>query len=91
MMCPQCRKSVFRVNNPFQIKGVRRVHIKWFFLVFQEKESLKKENYNLKSKLRSAETTVTVLQSQLGLVRQQSVKFMLEQLERLNTCKETDV
>ena len=52
---------------------------------------LKKENQSLKSKLSSTESHVTVLQSQLGLVRQQSVRFMLEQMERLNTCTETDV
>lgn len=56
-----------------------------------EKIDMKKENSTLKSKLSSAEKQVELLQSQLEQIRPLSVKFMLEQLERLSTCKETDL
>jgi len=64
----------------------------------KEKDQLKKENTSLKTELvltkdelRTTKTSVKTLESQLTVVRQQSVKFMLEQMERLQTCKETDV
>ena len=50
-----------------------------------------KENYRLKSKLSNAEETISELQAQLGQVRQQSVTFVMEQVARLNTSKETEV
>lgn len=56
-----------------------------------EKIEMKKENTTLKSKLNSSEKQVEALQSQLEQIRPLSVKFMLDQLERLSTCKETDL
>lgn len=63
----------------------------FFFFFFKEKDALKKENLNLKGELTNARTKITTLETQLSGVRQQSVRFMLEQMERLHTCKETDV
>jgi len=61
------------------------------FFILQEKIDMKKENSTLKSKLSSADKQVESLQSQLEQIRPLSVKFMLDQLERLSTCKETDL
>jgi len=56
-----------------------------------EKIEMKKDNSTLKTKLNTAEKQVESLQSQLEQIRPLSVKFMLDQLERLSTCKETDL
>ena len=84
-MCELCEvfKQVSRVLNEF--------FLIFLFYFFQEKEALKKENQNLKGELTNARTKITTLETQLSGIRQQSVRFMLEQMERLHTCKETDV
>ena len=77
----------FETNNPCS----QCVFTDFFFFFFKEKDALKKENLNLKGELTNARTKITTLETQLSGVRQQSVRFMLEQMERLHTCKETDV
>ena len=84
-MCELCevfKQVILALNEFFLI---------FLFYFFQEKETLKKENQNLKGELTNARTKITTLETQLSGVRQQSVRFMLEQMERLHTCKETDV
>ena len=56
-----------------------------------ENENLLAENKELKTNKQINESRIQVLQHQLNSVREQSVFFMVEQMERLNTCKETDV
>ena len=57
----------------------------------EENEALLKENKELKTNKQINESRIQVLQHQLNSVREQSVFFMVEQMERLNLCKETDV
>lgn len=45
----------------------------------------------LKQSLIAAEATIDSLKSQSSLVRQQSMKFLLGQFEKLNSAKQTDV
>lgn len=89
-------RHVFVKNEFFTLNSVLSfiylfIYFNFFSFVFQENDSLKKENQNLKTELSDAQTKITSLDSQLDTVRQQSIKFMLEQMERLHTCRETDV
>ena len=58
---------------------------------FQERERLEKENHVLLKRLTTQQEQISTLKQQIGLIRQHTITFILDQMDTLHMQKDTEV
>ena len=64
---------------------------RFYFDFFQARDQLKVENERLKLMLKSNMDQTTILKSQIGSIRKNTVSFILEQMEALHIQRDSKV
>ncbi|CAG5131531.1 unnamed protein product, partial [Candidula unifasciata] len=55
------------------------------------REKLTKENAHLRSRLELANDQISMLKSHIGVIRQNTIAFILEQMDALHMQRDTEV
>lgn len=58
---------------------------------FQDREKLMEENSMLRSRLEIANEQIMTLKSHIGVIRQNTIAFILEQMDALHMQRDTEV
>lgn len=78
------------VLNIFFCKETLALNIFPFFFL-QAREKLMEENTRLRSKLELANDQISLLKSHIGVIRQNTIAFILEQMDALHMQRDTEV